>query len=179
MIYSTKRLGEICEIQTGKWDANHATKDGKYRFYTCAKEYAYCDTKRFSGECLILPGNGVNVGEVFYYNGDFDAYQRTYVISNIKILPKYLYNHLLCFWNNRNINKQFGSATNFLKIGNFLNYEVSYPESLPEQHRIVKILDEVFEKTAEAKENAEKNLQHTRELFESYLQGIFANSGSD
>jgi len=179
MIYSTKKLGEICEIQTGKWDANHATKNGKYRFYTCAKEYANCDTKRFSGECLILPGNGVNVGEVFYYDGDFDAYQRTYVISNITILPKYLYYHLFCYWNIRNANKQFGSATNFLKIGNFLNYEISYPESLLEQRRIMKKLDQVFEKVTETKENMEKNLQNSKELFKSYLQNVFANPGKN
>lgn len=56
---------------------------------------------------------------------------------------------------------------------------VSYPESLPEQHRIVKILDEVFEKTTKAKENAEKNLQNAKELFESYLQGVFARPRKD
>jgi hypothetical protein len=68
-----KKLNEICLVGTGKHDANHATQNGKYKFYTCAKEPFYCDTMKFSGECLILPGNGVNVGEVFYYNGDFDA----------------------------------------------------------------------------------------------------------
>ena len=49
--------------------------------------------------------------------------------------------------------------------------------SLSEQHRIVKILDEVFEKIEKAKENAGKNLQNTKELFESYLQSVFANPG--
>ncbi|MCD6204752.1 MAG: restriction endonuclease subunit S, partial [Candidatus Marinimicrobia bacterium] len=78
-------LGTISEIKTGKKDANHAKKDGKYRFYTCAYDYLRCNTKSFSGECLILPGNGANVGEVFYYNGEFEAYQRTYVIHDIRI----------------------------------------------------------------------------------------------
>jgi type I restriction enzyme S subunit len=53
--------------------------------------------------------------------------------------------------------------------------EVYYPESLPSQHRLVKILDEVFEKTAQAKERAEKNLQNAKDLFVSYLEGVFAN----
>lgn len=54
--------------------------------------------------------------------------------------------------------------------------EIQFPiPPLPEQKRIVKILDEVFEKVTKAKENAEKNLQNARELFESYLQGVFAN----
>jgi len=53
-----------------------------------------------------------------------------------------------------------------------------YPIALPsllEQRRIIKILNELFEKTTTAKENAEKNLQNARELFESYLQDVFAN----
>ena len=54
--------------------------------------------------------------------------------------------------------------------------EISYPESIPEQKRIVKILHEAFEKIEKAKENAEKNLQNAKELFESYLQSVFSNS---
>jgi restriction endonuclease S subunit len=51
--------------------------------------------------------------------------------------------------------------------------------SISEQRRIVKILDEVFENIAKAKENTEKNLQNSKELFESYLQNVFANHGKD
>lgn len=50
---------------------------------------------------------------------------------------------------------------------------------IPEQHRIVKILDETFEKIEKAKENAEKNLKNSKELFESYLNSIFVNPGED
>ena len=48
---------------------------------------------------------------------------------------------------------------------------------LPEQQRIVSILDETFDCIAIAKANAEKNLAKSRELFESYLQGVFDNPG--
>jgi type I restriction enzyme, S subunit len=44
---------------------------------------------------------------------------------------------------------------------------------LPEQQRIVSILDEAFAAIAKAKANAEQNLKNARELFESYLQGVF------
>jgi type I restriction enzyme S subunit len=54
--------------------------------------------------------------------------------------------------------------------------EVRIPP-LPEQQRLVTILDEVFAALATAKENAAKNLQNARELFESVLQGVFANRG--
>lgn len=171
-------LTDIANISTGKWDANHATENGKYRFYTCAYDYLLCDTKRFQGECLILPGNGVNVGEVFYYEGEFDAYQRTYVISDIKIFPKYLHYHMLLYWKVLGVKKQYGSATNFIKIGNFKDYEVQFPP-LSEQKRIVAILDEAFEAIARAKEHTEQTLKNAKEIFESYLQGVFENKGDD
>lgn len=53
------------------------------------------------------------------------------------------------------------------------NIEIPLPP-LSEQQRIVKILDDVFEKIAKVKENAEKNLQNAKELFESNLKSIFA-----
>jgi type I restriction enzyme S subunit len=54
--------------------------------------------------------------------------------------------------------------------------EIPLP-SLPEQQRIVSILDECFVAIAKAKANAEQNLKNAKELFESYLQGVFAKKG--
>lgn len=48
---------------------------------------------------------------------------------------------------------------------------------LSEQQRIVSILDEAFAAIAKAKANAEQNLKNAKELFESYLQGVFENKG--
>jgi type I restriction enzyme S subunit len=48
---------------------------------------------------------------------------------------------------------------------------------LQEQQRIVTILDEAFAAIAQAKANAEQNLQNAKELFESYLQSVFENKG--
>ena len=48
---------------------------------------------------------------------------------------------------------------------------------LPEQQRIVAILDEAFDGIATAKANAEKNLQNARALFESHLQSVFTERG--
>ena len=56
--------------------------------------------------------------------------------------------------------------------------EIQMPvPSIPEQKHIVAILDEAFAAIATAKENSKKNLQNSRELFESYLQSVFANPG--
>ncbi len=74
-------LGETCKkIKTGKLDANAMVENGKYRFYTCAKDYYFIDDYAFDTEALLVSGNGANVGYVHYYKGKFNAYQRTYVL---------------------------------------------------------------------------------------------------
>lgn len=56
---------------------------------------------------------------------------------------------------------------------------IKYPSSITEQQRIVTLIDKYFEAIDKAKENTEKNLQNAREIFESYLQSVFANPGED
>jgi type I restriction enzyme S subunit len=56
------------------------------------------------------------------------------------------------------------------------SYPIPLPP-LPEQRRIVGILDEAFEGIATAKANAEKNLQNARALFESHLNAVFTQRG--
>lgn len=67
-----------------------------------------------------------------------------------------------------------GAAQQNLSLGQLNNLMVPFPP-LPEQQRIVSILDEAFDAIATAKANAEQNLKNARELFESYLQGVFEN----
>jgi len=167
-------LTEISKVQTGKHDANHASDTGKYRFYTCAYDHLRCDTKRFSGPSIILPGNGANVGEVFYYDGEFDAYQRTYVINSIEISPDYLFFHLKALWRERNLNKQYGSATNFLKIGNFKDYAVSYPTNANEQMHIVRICADLSDQLESIASHYQSKLDSLDELKKSILQKAFA-----
>ena len=58
----------------------------------------------------------------------------------------------------------------------YKSIEITFP-SLPEQQRIVNILDESFDAIATAKANAEKNLKNARALFESHLQSVFSQRG--
>ena len=150
------RLDSIVSIVTGKKNANYADDNGAYTFFTCAMKPVKCNNYSFSGESLIVPGNGI-IGYVFYYDGKFEAYQRTYVLQsfNKKINMKYLYYHFFCFWKDYNKFKQYGSVINFIKMKNFLNYPVPLPP-LAEQERIVNKLDNYISKLDEAKEKLEK-----------------------
>lgn len=79
---SCKLLGEVCSITTGKLDANAMSEDGKYPFFTCAKIPYKINEYVFDCEALLISGNGANVGYINYYKGKFNAYQRTYILSN-------------------------------------------------------------------------------------------------
>lgn len=70
------------------------------------------------------------------------------------------------------LEKGTGATVLGIKSSLLKKIRISFPP-LPEQQRIVAILDEVFAAIAKAKTNAEQNLKNAKELFESYLQGVF------
>lgn len=179
MGWEVKKLGEVCNILTGKLNANAAVENGKYPFFTCSREIFAIDYFAFDCEAILLAGNNA-VGDfnVKHYKGKFNAYQRTYVITinqEAPLLYKYLYVQI------ENALKEFkaksvGAGTKFLKLDIIKNLKIHLPP-LPEQKRIVAILDEAFEGIDRAIANTEKNLANSRELFESYLNAIFTQKG--
>lgn len=73
---------------------------------------------------------------------------------------------------------QKGASYPAVNDGEMRAQEISFPP-LPEQQRIVALLDEAFDALATATAHAETNLRNARALFESYLQSVFANPGGD
>jgi len=73
---------------------------------------------------------------------------------------------------------KMGTAVTRLNIAHVRALQIPVPP-LAEQQRIVGLLGEAFEDLATAKANAEKNLQNARALFESHLQFIFTQRGSE
>ena len=138
-------MKNLVSISTGKKDANYGTPNGEYPFFTCSKDPIKAPTYSFEGECLLLPGNGANVGEVYYYNGKFEAYQRTYVLENIYkfVNMQYLEKVLMWNWKKYNANKQFGSAIPYIKLDNLESFPIPFPP-LEEQERIVKVLNDLL-----------------------------------
>jgi len=81
-------LEDIVDLKTGKKDANAASEQGNYPFFTCSENNSRINEYSFDREAILIAGNG-NMS-VKYYKGKFDAYQRTYVIGSKKYFY-YLY----------------------------------------------------------------------------------------
>lgn len=80
--WEQRKLGELCNITTGKLDANAMVSDGQYDFYTSGIDVFKIDVAAFEGPAITIAGNGANVGYMHLADGKFNAYQRTYVLTD-------------------------------------------------------------------------------------------------
>ena len=125
--YPKTRLGDFVSIRTGKLDANASSENGKYPFFTCGVETLKIDDYAFDCEAVLLAGNGEFC--VKYYNGKFNAYQRTYVIetldNNVISVP-YLY---AWFGQYAKVlrGKAIGGIIKYIKMGDLTEAKISFP----------------------------------------------------
>jgi type I restriction enzyme, S subunit len=105
-------------------------------------------------------------------------------VSLTLIKPKHemLCNGYLKYYLNSNKVKQLakasisGSGVGNLNVGTVRKFPIPLPP-IPEQKRIVAILDQAFADIEQARALTEQNLKNARELFESYLQQVFSQRG--
>ena len=76
-------LEEVCNITTGGLNSEDATSNGRYPFFTCSQETYKTDSYAFDQEAVLLAGNNASaIYPLKIFEGKFNAYQRTYVISS-------------------------------------------------------------------------------------------------
>lgn len=83
--WQTYHLADFLPVITGKKNANVSSSQGKYPFFSCSQDYAWTNEYSFDGSAILVAGNGDF--NVKFYSGQFEAYQRTYVL--IPNEPKY------------------------------------------------------------------------------------------
>jgi type I restriction enzyme, S subunit len=98
--WNQANLESVFQFRTGKLDSNAAIATGQFPFFTCARENMWIDHYAFDCEALLLAGNNATADySVKYYNGKFNAYQRTYVITLRDTENSYLYaKFVLEYW---------------------------------------------------------------------------------
>lgn len=138
------KLGELCEVVTGRLDANAQDPDGEFPFFTCGEEVY--TTKEYAFDCDAIQLGGNNAAGIYKmhrFAGKFNAYQRVYVISGrSKAEMDYLYCVIKYWLPSLRVNSQ-GTTTRFIKLGQVTEMLVPYPP-INEQKRIVEKLSQAM-----------------------------------
>ena len=108
-------LENVCDICTGKLDANKYNENGLYPFFTCGRETLSINEYAFDCEAILIAGNG-DMGTSKYYKGKFNAYQRTYVLFNFKDEAMFLKNAIDYYLPTKIASESQSSAMSYIKI---------------------------------------------------------------
>jgi len=191
--WEKKKLGEVYDVRDGTHDSPKYVTEG----------YALITSKNLKNDNLnydnvnyiteqdyinINKRSKVDVGDVLFAmigtigNPIVIKNEPDFAIKNVALfkVPKNQDSYFLKYYLDSGLvieqmtKDAKGATQKFVGLGYLRNFEIPLPP-LPEQQRIVAILDEAFAAIAKAKANAEQNLKNAKELFESYLQGVFEN----
>ena len=153
-VSNIRLLGDICKITTGKLDANAMTDDGKYPFFTCAREDYKTDTFAFYGDSLLISGNG-EIGIVKRYNGKFNAYQRTYVLQNFSENIEYLMYYIEYHLPKRVLKEKNVGAMPYIVLSTLSEMPIKMPDIKKqfEVNRTLTCLSELIELNSKLKDS--------------------------
>ena len=173
--WELKTIGDVCVSASSNVSQNKLADDeGDYPIFGASGLIKKVSFYHRDKPYLSIVKDGSGVGRVT----KMDAY--TSVIGTLQyILPRE--NIDLDYLNYSLMSVDFkkyvaGAAIPHIYFKDYKNEPFLWMP-LPEQKRIVSILDEAFAAIAKAKANAEQNLKNAKELFESYLQGVFEKKG--
>lgn len=139
------KLGDICQITTGKLDANAKVDNGIYPFFTCAERPFKIDSFAFDTEALLISGNGANLGYINYYNGKFNAYQRTYVLDIFSENIQYIKWALKVLLPKRIAIEKSSSNTPYIVLSTLSNLRLPIPNKSNQCH-IAKLMQSLERK---------------------------------
>jgi len=180
--WERKKLGEVCEVLDNlrKPITKRDRIEGKYPYYGATGILSYVDNFIFDEKLVLIGEDGAK-----WDSGDKTAFiaDGKYWVNNhahvVRPNRKTLLDEWLIYFLNFSDLTPFISGMTVPKLNQERMRSIPIPlPPLPEQHRIVSILDQCFSAIDKAKANAEQNLKNVKEVFESYLQGVFASAGS-
>jgi type I restriction enzyme, S subunit len=189
--WQTKKLGEVCNFEGGsqppKSEFIYDEKPGYVRFlqirdFGSDKNITYIrhsKKNRLCNENDILIGRyGASVGKILTDKAGAYNVALMKTIPDLEVLDQSWFYHFLLSdeFQKPLQNVADRSAQAGFSKDDIFNFPIPVPP-LPEQQRIVALLDEAFSGLATARANAEKNLQNARALFDSHLEAVFSRRG--
>lgn len=182
------KLADVCKLINGRaYNKQELLATGKYpvlrvgNFFTNNHWYysdlelgedKYCD----NGD--LLYAWSASFGPRIWTGGKVIFHYHIWKVLHDPSLIDQKFLYLFFLWDTEKAKAEQGTGTTMthVSMGSMNERQIPIPP-LPEQQRIVGILDEAFAGIAVAKANAEKNLQNARALFESHLQAVFSQRG--
>ena len=196
--WEIKKLGEVCVVERGSsprpiekyqtdkpngvnWIKIGDTKGVDKYIYTTKEKITKegAEKSRYVKEGDFILSNSMSFGKPYIMKTDGYIHDGWFVFRLPDYLDKDYFYFLLTSPKVQEQIQSLGAGAIVKNISGDLvkKVDITFPKSLPEQQRIVSILDEAFAAIAKAKANAEQNLKNAKELFESYLQGVFEKKG--
>jgi len=179
--WQTKNLGDVCDVLDHK--RKPITKcdriAGDYPYYGATGVLGHVEGYIFDEKLVLVGEDGAKWGSG--ENTAFAVEGKIWVNNHAHVLrphrTKILDNWLIHFLNHSDLS-EFVSGLTVPKLNQGNLRDIPIPLApLPEQQRIVGILDAAFEGITTAKANAEKNLQNARAIFDSHLEAVFSQRG--
>jgi type I restriction enzyme, S subunit len=179
--WKIKPLGELCDILDSK--RKPITKkdrtSGEFPYYGATGILDYVEDYIFDEKLVLIGEDGAKWGAgentAFAAEGKYWVNNHAHVIRPHRdiVLDEWIIYHL-----NANDLSPFITGLTVPKLNQAKLRDIPIPlPPLPEQKRIVAVLDEAVEGISAAAANAEKNLANARELFDGYLNSVFTQKG--
>lgn len=172
-----KNLGEVVNVLDNlrKPITKRDRIEGEYPYYGATGILSYVHNYIFSEKLVLIGEDGAK-----WASGDNTSFiaEGKYWVNNhahvIRPNRSIIIDEWIVYFLNFSDLTPFITGMTVPKLNQEKMRNIPIPlPPLPEQQRLVSILDEAFAATAKAKANAEQNLKNAKELFESYLQGVF------
>ena len=168
--WTGKTLGQVCKITTGKKDVNEGDHEGDYPFFTCARTHTFSKSYSFEGEAILIAGNG-EVGNLSYFNGKFEAYQRTYVVQGFTTHLNYLWHQLSAHLADSLGIGTIGSSIPYIKKENLTGFAFEAPLDKEEQFAIAKTLSDLDTEIVTLQQQRNKTAALKQGMMQELLTG--------
>ncbi len=168
--WKTKKVGEICKIQTGKSNTQDETNSGLYDFYVRSPIVRKSNRYLLDCEAVLTVGDGVGTGKVFHYvTGKFDLHQRVYAMTNFsEVSGKYFYYYFSQFFYDRVMKMTAKTSVDSVRYEMIDKMDIIFP-SIEEQQLIVNFLSNIENRLL----YAEKILAKLENTKKGLLQQLF------
>lgn len=173
--WTRKTIGEVAIVDWGNTSLTKSSyvQDGQFLAVSAAGGDGRIGHAEHGARIPVLSAIGAQCGRMFFPEEPFTAIKNTITFTPRQDCfdSKFLYYYLTSI----QLPKR-GAGQPFISKGDIQKFPILAPP-LPEQRRIVAILDEAFAGLEAMRANAEKNLQNAQDLFESFLSRTFAQGG--